>query len=180
MQALFICNGLFVSNRTLDQLSGAELKFDLMPLALPDEIKIDQGRKTVAVGEGEHAPGPAMRAVYREGLGWCGLGPEQTFADIDKLPTLKMPALPGDPSKLPWPDGDLIETKPLPSYINRNALAAAADFAFDRKKFGHPSQITLSLMVVHKGDIVLERYAEGVDFTTRRGRGQRRKVLRRR
>ena len=33
MQALFICNGLFVSNRTLEQLYGAELKFDLMPLA---------------------------------------------------------------------------------------------------------------------------------------------------
>ena len=143
MQALFICNGLFVSNRTLDQLYGAELKFDLMPLASPDQIKIDQGRKTVAVGEG--GPGAAMRAAYREGLGCVVMGPEQTFADIDKLPSLKMPALPGDPSKLPWPDGDLIETKALPSYINRNALDSAADFAFDRKKFGHPSQITLGL-----------------------------------
>jgi hypothetical protein len=108
------------------------------------------------------------------------LGPEQTFAEIDKLPTLKMPPLPGDPSKLPWPDGDLIETKPLPSYINRNALGAAADFAFDRKKFGHPSQITLSLMVVHKGEIVLERYAEGVDFTTKTRTWSAAKVLQRR
>src|SRR5262245_13906821 len=88
MQALFICNGLFVSNRTLDQLYGAELKFDLMPLASPDQIKIDQVRKTVAVGDGEHGPGPAMRAAYREGLGCVVLGPEQTFADIDKLAIL--------------------------------------------------------------------------------------------
>lgn len=165
MQALFTCNGLFVSNRTLDQLYGAELKFDLMPLAPPEQIKIDRARKTVAVGE--NGLGPAMRAAYREGLGCVVMGPEQTFADIDKLSILKTPPLPGDPSKLPWPDGDLIETKPLPSYINRNALDASADFAFDRKKFGHPSQITLSLLVVHKGGIVLERYAEGVDFTTK-------------
>ncbi|MFK7886314.1 MAG: serine hydrolase domain-containing protein, partial [Gammaproteobacteria bacterium] len=30
-----------------------------------------------------------------------------------------------------------------------------------------PEQTTLSLLVVHKGDIVLERYADGVDYTTR-------------
>src|SRR5436190_22980590 len=30
MQALFTCNGLFVSNRTLDQLYAAELKMDQM------------------------------------------------------------------------------------------------------------------------------------------------------
>jgi CubicO group peptidase (beta-lactamase class C family) len=167
MQALFICNGLFVSNRTLDQLYGAELKMDLMPLAPPDQIKIDRERKTVAVGENGNGPGPAMRAAHREGLGCVLMGPEQTFADVDKLPILKMAPLPGDPSRLPWPDGDLIEAKPLPNYIDRKALDAAADFAFDRQKYGHSSQITLGLLVVHKGDIVLERYAPGVDFTTK-------------
>jgi CubicO group peptidase (beta-lactamase class C family) len=165
MQALFICNGLFVSNRTMDQLYGAELKMNQMPLAPADQIKIDRERKTVAVGEG--ITRPVMRAAHREGIGCVVMGPEQTFADIDKLPILKMPALPGDPSKLPWPDGDLIESKPYPNYIDRKALDAAADFAFDRIKDGHPSQITLSLLVVHKGDIILERYAPGVDMTTK-------------
>ena len=166
MQALFTCNGLFVSNRTLEQLNDAELKMDLMPLAPPHQIKIDRERKTVAVGDG-NGLAPTMRAAYREGLGCVVMGPEQTFADIDKLPILKMPPLPGDPAQLPWPAGDLIETKSLPNDVDRKALDAAADFAFDRKKFGHPSQITLSLLVVHKGDIILERYAPGVDFTTK-------------
>src|SRR5262249_55978925 len=143
------------------------LKFDLMPVAAPEEIKIDRQRKTVAVGEGGKGPGPAMRAAYREGLGCVVMGPDQTFADIDELPILNMPALPGDSSRLPWPDGDLIETKPLPDYIDRKALDAAADFAFNRKEHGHSSQITLSLLVVHKGDIILERYAPGVDLTTK-------------
>ena len=167
MQALFVCNGLFVSNRTLDQLYAAELKLDLMPLAPPDEIKIDRERKTVAVGESGKGPAPVMRAAHREGLGCVLMGPEQTFADIDRLPILHMPALAGDASGIPWPDGDLIETKPLPNYIDQKALDAAADFAFDRKKNGHESQITLSLLVVHKGDIILERYAPGVDMTTK-------------
>jgi CubicO group peptidase (beta-lactamase class C family) len=166
MQALLTCNGLFVSNRTMDQLYGAELKMNQMPLAPPEEIRIDRERKTVAIGDGNTAV-PVMRAVYREGLGCVLLGPEQTFAEIDRLPTLKMAPPTGDPSTIPWPDGDLIESKPIPNYIDRKLLDTAADFAFDRTKDGHPSQITLSLLVVHKGDIVLERYAPGVDMTTK-------------
>src|SRR5262245_49118050 len=106
MQALLTCNGLFVSNRTLDQIYGAELKLDLMPLAPPSEVKIDRERKTVTVGEGGAIP--VMRAVHREGLGCVVMGPEQTFADIDRLAILKMPAPQGDASRMPWPDGDLI------------------------------------------------------------------------
>jgi CubicO group peptidase (beta-lactamase class C family) len=166
MQALFICNGLFVSDRTMEQLYGAELRMVRRPLAPPNQITIDRERKTVAIGDGGGAA-PVMRAAHREGLGCVLMGPEQTFADLEKLPALKMPPLPGDPSRIPWPDGDLIESKPLPNYIDRKALDAAADFAFDRAKDGHPSQITLSLLVVHKGDIVLERYAPGVDMTTK-------------
>src|SRR4029078_9728706 len=55
----------------------------------------------------------------------------------------------------------------LPKDIDAKSLNAAADFAFDRRKFGHPTQITLGLLVVHKGDIILERYAPGVDMTTK-------------
>ena len=167
MQALFICNGLFMSNRTMDQLYAAELKMDRMPLAPPGEIRIDRARKTVAVGEGGSGPGPVMRAAHREGLGCVVMGPEQTFADIDTLPILNMSPPLGDASRLPWPDGDLVETKPLPNYIDRKALDAAADFAFDRQKHGHPAQITLSLLIVHRGEIILERYAPGVDMTTK-------------
>jgi CubicO group peptidase (beta-lactamase class C family) len=166
MQALFICNGLFVSNRTMEQLYLAELKMGQMPLAPPNQFMIDRERKTVAIGDGS-GPAPVMRAALREGIGCVVMGPEQTFADVEKLPMLKMAPLPGDPSRIPWPDGDLIESKPLPNYIDRKALDAAAGYAFDRVKDRHPSQITLSLLVVHKGDIVLERYAPGVDMTTK-------------
>jgi CubicO group peptidase (beta-lactamase class C family) len=166
MQALFTCNGLFVSDRTMEQLYGAELRMGQMRLAPPNQFIIDRERKTVAIGDG-NGPAPVMRAALREGLGCVLLGPEQTFADVERLPSFKMAPLPGDPSRIPWPDGDLIESKPLPTNIDRKALDAAADFAFNRAKDGHPSQITLSLLVVHKGDIVLERYAPGVDMTTK-------------
>ena len=91
------------------------------------------------------------------------MAPDQTLADIDTLPTLEMPPLTADTATIPWPDGDLVEEKPFPSSINRLAIEAAADWAFDRP----PPQITLSLLVMHRGDILLERYAPGVDMTTR-------------
>ena len=96
MQALFICNGLFVSNRTMDQLYAAELKYERIPLASPDEIKIDYERKTVAIGPIARSRAPVMRAAHRVGLGCVLLGPEQTFAEIERLPALQMPAPSGE------------------------------------------------------------------------------------
>jgi len=167
MQALLTCNGLFVSNRTMDQLYAAELKMDNIPLAPPDQIRIDRERKTVAIGEPGKSPAPVMRAAFREGLGCVMLGPDQNWGNVSDFPILHMPPPPGDASMIPWPDGDLVETKPPSAYIDQKALNAAADFAFDREGHGHSSQITLSLLVIHKGDIVLERYAPGVDLTTK-------------
>jgi len=147
----------------MDQLHDAELRLDLSPLAPPDEVAINPDLKTVAIG----GKGLVMRAAYREGLGCVLMGPEQTFADLNKLPILRTPPAPDDASNTPWPDGDLIRAKPLPDYIDKKALDAAADWAFDSKTNGHPSQITMSLLIVHKGEIIFERYAPGVDMTTK-------------
>lgn len=166
-QALIICNGLFVSNRTLDQIYEQELKLHRAPVLPPEMVSIDKERRTVTVGGGGNSPFPAMRAIYREGLGAIVLAPDQDFEDIEYLPILKTPSLPGIPAKIPWPDGDLVVEKPLPKNISKHALNAAGEWAFDRVKYGHFSQITLSLLVVYKGDIIYERYAPGVDFTTK-------------
>ncbi len=166
-QALATCNGLFVSSRTLEQVYSQELKLHLSPVVPPSMIQIDHEKKTVAIGTGGNHPIPTMRAAYREGLGCIVLAPDQTFDDLDRLPILDMPPQPGDPAAIPWPDGDLIRDRAFPSEINPEALQAAARWAFDRETFGHPSQITVSLLVVYQGEIVLERYAPGLDMNTR-------------
>jgi CubicO group peptidase (beta-lactamase class C family) len=48
--------------------------------------------------------------------------------------------------------------------VNASALQAASDWAFTRES---REQVTLSLLVVHRGRIIHERYAPGVDQTTR-------------
>ena len=163
-QAILMCNGLFTSNRTLEQVFAQELAFlpDPVGTATGGDYEVDERRKAVTIGAGHGAP--RMRAAFREGVGCVILAPDQTLDDIDGLPQLTLAPPPGDPATIAWPDGDLVPSHPLPSYIDGNALRAASDWSFDRAS---PEQVTLSLLVVHHGQIIHERYAPGVDMTTR-------------
>ena len=164
VQAVLMCNGLFTSNRTLEQVFDQELAYVRRPVgtARGGDYEVDWERRAVAIG----APGgtPVMRAAFREGLGCVVMAPDQTFEDIESLPILEVPPPHGDPATIPWPDGDLLEDHPLPPSVDARALADASDWAFDRES---PEQVTLSLLVVHQGKIIHERYAPGVDVTTR-------------
>jgi len=163
-QAVFMCNGLFTSHRTLQQVFRQELAFLRNPIGTAEggDYSVDWEHRAVEVGAPDAVP--VMRAVFREGIGCIVLAPDQTLADIDALPDLTLPLPPGDAAQIPWPDGDLIAQQELPSAIDAVALQAAADWAFNRPT---AEQDTLSLLVVYKGQIILERYAPGIDMTTR-------------
>ncbi len=182
-QAVFMCNGLFTSHRTLDQVFTQELAFLREPLGTAEggNYRIDWELRAVEVGvpdkqlseradleQGARQGGllqePVMRAVFREGIGCIILAPDQSLADIDTLPQQTLPPLPGDPAQIAWPDGDLIPQQELPPQIDAAALQAASDWAFNRPS---PEQDTLSLLVVYKGQIIHERYAPGIDMHTR-------------
>jgi len=165
MQAVLMCNGLFTSHRTLEQVFAQEVRFlrDPIGTAAGGDYEVDTERRAVAIGAPD-GPIPVMRAAFREGLGCVVLAPDQTFAAIDSLSKLTLPPPAGDPATIPWPDGDLVREAPLPPEIDPAALQAASDWAFDRDS---PEQVTLSLIVLHRGRIVHERYAPGVDMSTR-------------
>jgi CubicO group peptidase (beta-lactamase class C family) len=164
VQAVLTCNGLFTSERTLEQVFRQELAYLRNPVgdASGGNYRIDYERRAVAIGGGHD--GPAVRAAFRPGIGCVVLAPHQDFDDIDALPVLQLAPLPGDPDTLPWPMGDLLPEAPLPPAVDDAALAAAERWAFERES---PEQVTLSLIVVHRGRIVLEKYADGIDMTTR-------------
>lgn len=164
VQAVLMCNGLFTSHRTLEQVFAQELAYLPEPVgsATGGDYQVDTDRKAVAIGGGES--GPVIRAAFRHGIGCVVMSPEQTFDDIDSLPALKLPPPAGDAETLLWPNGDLVPETALPDSVNPGVLQAASDWAFERES---PEQITLSLLIVHKGNIIHERYAEGVDRHTR-------------
>lgn len=164
LQAVLMCNGLFTSGRTLQQVFEQELAYVTIPVGTVEggDYVINRDLRAVAVGGAES--GPVIRAAFREGIGCVVMSPDQTFDDIDSLPELTLPYPDVDPATTSWPMGDLIDPDLLPKNIDWSALQAASDWSFERES---PEQDTLSLLVVHKGQIIHERYADGVDMTTR-------------
>jgi len=164
MQAVLMCNGLFTSERTLEQVFGQELAYLDEPVGNRDggEYVINTTLKAVTVGGRE--TGPAISAAFREGIGCVVMPPDQGFEDIAALPILSLPYPDVAPSTMAWPNGDRIDEKPLPDNIDGSALLAASDWAFNRES---PEQVTLSLIVLQGSDIILERYAEGINQSTR-------------
>jgi len=164
VQAILTCNGLFTSNRTLEQVYDQELKYLKNPVGTPKEgpYQIDWDRKAVAIGSEEI--GPVMRAAFRKGIGCIIMAPDQGFEDISSLPELKLPAPTEDASALPWPMGDQVVTNLLFRELDSKKMQEASDWAFVRES---EEQVTLSLLIIYKGQIVHERYAEGVDITTK-------------
>lgn len=163
-QALILCNGIFVSERTVERVFRQELRIIGEPIGTADggAWEIDQEVRGVAVGD--PASGPVMRAAYREGLGCVGMGAEQDFSDVGELPILELDPPAGNAAEIAWPDGDLTGEITVPAGIDRAALQAASDWAFERDS---EFQETISLLIVHRGSIIHERYAPGFDMTTR-------------
>jgi CubicO group peptidase (beta-lactamase class C family) len=164
VQAVLTCNGLFTSRRTLAQVFEQELAYLADPVGDENggDYEVDRANRLVSVGGS--AAGQVVRAAFRDGIGCVVLGPDQGVDDIDTLPSLPAAASATDPSGIPWPDGDLVEPAPLPDGIDAAALLRASDWAFNRES---DEQVTLSLIVLHDGRLVHERYAPGVDVSTR-------------
>lgn len=164
VQAVLTCNGLFTSNRSLEQVFAQELAYMGPPVgtAAGGDYRIHEELKAVEVGTLEN--GPVMRAAFREGIGCIVMSPDQDLADIESLPSIGIAPAAQDPATVPWPDGDLVTDTPRSANVDASALQAASDWAFNRES---PEQVTLSLLIVHDGNLVHERYAPGVDVHTR-------------
>lgn len=167
MQAVMMCNGLFTSHRNLQQIFSQELMYLSSPRfggAVGDmsggDYAVDDANRWVSVGGS--AAGPTIRAAFRPGIGCVVMAPGES--DINQLPELTLAKVDEDKNTIPWPDGDLIEEESLPDNIDKRALLAASDWAFQRDT---PEQDTLSLIVVYRGHIIHERYANGITASTR-------------
>ena len=156
VQAILMCNGLFTSERSLDQVFQQELAYLKEPIGAAEggDYEVDWQRKAVAIGKPENGI-PTMRAAFREGLGCVILAPDQTFDDIGSLPILEMPPLPGNPAAIPWPDGDLIVPQPLPGYLSQAALQARA-----RNLNGAPRNMNITSVISQDNIILQYKFAD--------------------
>lgn len=165
VQAVLTCNGLFTSERTLEQVFAQELAYlgkHIVGSVDAGNYRVDNALRWVEVGGGED--GPAVAAAFRSGIGCVVMAPNMTSGDIGGLPELAPSKIPHNTEELPWPDGDRVQAVELDPGLSPETLAAASDWAFDRT---NPELDTVALLIVHKGQIIHERYADGFDRHTR-------------
>ena len=144
-----MCNGLFTSDRTLEQVFDQELAFLGSPSGRPRVATTwwtGSGRRWPSGRRGRMCRSCARR--FRKGLGCVILAPDQGFERHRRTSRSSTPPpLPGDPANIPGPMETWSRQQPLPAVVDATALEAASDWAFDRES---PEQVTLSLLVVHE------------------------------
>ncbi|MEO0399409.1 MAG: serine hydrolase [Pseudomonadota bacterium] len=159
--ATFTCSGVFIAGRTLEQLKTLELtNADGSPYKVAGvvpEILIDDKQRTVAVSYSEFLP--PMRAAFRDGLG-CSVLPVGSGPNAgENLPKLSKKRPGYDKANTDWPKKGLLQPAKTPK-----PYQARLDSAIERtfRGEGHgPGARTIATLIVHKGEVVAERYRDG-------------------
>lgn len=90
------------------------------------------------------------RAIFRNGLGATRVQAQQAelpdSLEVDRSPL---------PDELPWPTGSSSKLTTLATWVDQDSLTRVVDEAFSEGLGTH------ALIVVHRGQLVIERYREG-------------------
>jgi CubicO group peptidase (beta-lactamase class C family) len=149
--AKVLCSALFVSGRELEEARTHLMDYFLREkLDSITNIEVDRARKLVQVT----LAGRITREAKFYGSQGCII--HQPGRDsIFFAPVPVQSALP-DPAVTPWPMGDLLPDEPPPPGLDSAKIREAADSAFASSE-----GLTAGFVVVHRGRIVAERYANG-------------------
>jgi CubicO group peptidase (beta-lactamase class C family) len=147
--AKVFCSALFVSGR-----DSAEVRPRISPYFLGQKldsltkIHIDRQRKLVRLTLADRI----TREAKQYGDQGCVI--HQPGKDSVYFKPVRVTTKLSDASQTPWPMGDVLPTTPLPAEIDTAKLRQAVDSAF-----ANPAGMTAAFVVVYKGRIVAERYA---------------------
>jgi CubicO group peptidase (beta-lactamase class C family) len=157
-----LCSNVFLAGRSAQSVYEEELDLTVLLNVQNVEYRLDSENKlawSTLFGMGERV------AVYREGLG-CTLSVENGPAELAQA-RLSLPVTDStpDPAETPWPMGDLKSEGNPSTGIDQAGLEALLDEAF-REPGGEVKRRTRAIVVVHRGQIIAERYAPGFDADT--------------
>ena len=146
------CSGVFISGRTLESIHATDMSVAPLPIWM---IDVDQSDHSVTVNIG-----PISRtAIYRENCG-CTVAQNMTIDQLRGQPVGEPFDRPSESEDAEWPEGNSPELAAVPEEVDRGALDAAFDYAFD-EPLPDKRRGTRALVVVYDGELIAERYAEG-------------------
>lgn len=154
--AKVLCSAVFVSGRDAEE---AQRNSAFVLMAEPDRAKprtvdVDRQARRVRVT----IEGVTRTAAFYGDQG-CVIHPVGEDG-IHFTPVAVRSTLP-DAASQPWPMGDAPVAAPWPARLDRAKVQAAVDMAF-----ADPEGLTAAMVVVHKGQIVGERYMAGISRDT--------------
>ncbi|MCA1585394.1 MAG: beta-lactamase family protein [Acidobacteria bacterium] len=154
--AKILCSAVFVSGRDEDEARQNSAYFLMNEPDRGKPIVVDVNRQTKRV---RVAIDDNVRTAAFYGDQGCVIHP----IDHDGIHFTPVPVptrLP-DANSQPWPMGDAPSSEPWPAKLDRARVQAAVDLAF-----ADPAGLTAAVVVVHKGQIVGERYMAGISKDT--------------
>jgi len=156
--AKYLCSSTFISQRDPEPAYLEEL-VPVNPLTKIVDYHIDRESETVTATSFGLFP---LQAIYREGCG-CSLVVGTTIEEMRRqklvAPDFKQRRTVDRPD-LPWPEGGQGPINPIDIGVDRNKLDRALDEAFSEPVPGR-MVYTRAIVVVYKGQILAERYAQG-------------------
>lgn len=157
INAHHLCAGKWVVGRDYERTMEQVIAQDIAPFQFQwtDAIEYEANEETRTVTVS--LPGIDPRKAQYNGDQGCTIlaaGADEVFF----TPREVVSSLP-DPATQDWPMGDRNATGAFPE-VDQRALDRALDYAFDNDAQGR-GQNTRGLVVVYKGKIIAERYAEG-------------------
>jgi len=153
-----LASGVFVSGRDADRVLLEDLSDGAMVLV---SARVDPEDRSASA----HILGLfRSKAICRQGLG-CTLVRGLTEQEIRSQLYHPPPVSAVDPGSVPWPSGDAPPDGPAPEDIDTPRLDAALDDVFAEPP-GAGRRATRAVLVVYRGRIIAERYAEGFDART--------------
>lgn len=155
--AKVLCSNVFFSGLDPEfaaaNTGGFSSPFDTR--ATVTDTVVDMENRSVSVT----LPNGVVRTAKMYGSQGCvtqPLGEDSVFF----TPSTVVANLP-DPATTPWPMGEMIPDTPLPPEIDAAGVAAAVDAAFADEE-----GLTAAFVVTYKGQLIGERYREGIDEHT--------------
>jgi CubicO group peptidase (beta-lactamase class C family) len=155
--AKMLCSGVFVSGRPPEDVIAEDVLADQNEALNLLRSEVDQEARRVSVWMPSGVV--SQTAIHREGYG-CHLDLGEDAAELPALTPVDLP-----PADELWPEGARVAPEAALPRESRDKLDAVLDSAFAESD---PERLkrTRAVVVVHRGRIVAERYAEGFTAQT--------------
>lgn len=149
------CSCVYVANRSLESVLCDELNIGMENVI---NVEINEEEQTVSANTLGFA---TTTAVYREGLG-CALTTKKVdVAALKKITVEPLPTLPQRPDTLAFPLGDIVDDSSK-QLVNYELLEQVVQPFF----YPEDTTQTQAIAIVKDGQLVLEKYAAGIDKNT--------------